>query len=94
MLGAVGWIVVAWVLLSLPLGICVGAVLRRSAVGLAAVIATKSLRTPGPAHGVGPASPRTAQVVQSLRGSVRPDSERRYFLTPRSASPESGRVRP
>ena len=36
MVGAVGWIVVGWVLLSLPLGIWIGAVLRHSALGLRA----------------------------------------------------------
>ncbi len=31
MLQTFGWIVLAWMLVSLPLGVCVGAVLRRSA---------------------------------------------------------------
>lgn len=38
------WIVAAWVLLSVPLGICVGAMLRKSSLGLADVIAMPSQR--------------------------------------------------
>ena len=72
MVGAVGWIVVAWVLLSLPLGICIGAVLRHSAVGLGVVVEATSSTTHTRSRSIASAPPLTARAAQSLRGPVKP----------------------
>src|SRR5438552_8979058 len=76
---AVGWVVVAWVLLSLPLGMFLGAALRQSSVGLAA--------KPSPTHRHASGwAPRRHSLPNRYVAQSSISSERSYLLhQPRSA---------